>query len=79
MDVSSILLLSQGFFKPILSASISVHKYWEFLPYSILYHLDEVNCYGTEATLIECEHNGIGIADCVTPSEQPGVICYCKL
>ena len=76
MNVSSIM--SEVFYKPILPASITVRKHWEFLPYSILYHLDEVNCDGTEANLTECEHNEIGIADCSVSSEQPGVICYSK-
>ena len=36
--------------------------------------LDEVNCDGHEAKLIECEHNGIESHDC-SHSEDAGVTC----
>ena len=37
-------------------------------------HLDQVQCSGTELTLQECAHDGIGVHDC-SHSEDAGVIC----
>ena len=39
-----------------------------------LIHLDNVQCSGTEQNLTECQHNGIGIHDCVH-SKDAGVAC----
>ena len=36
--------------------------------------LDNVQCRGREATLLQCSHRGIGVHDC-THSEDAGVIC----
>ncbi|MYI72983.1 MAG: scavenger receptor cysteine-rich domain-containing protein, partial [Candidatus Dadabacteria bacterium] len=40
----------------------------------LLFMLDEVNCGGTENTLLECEHAGRGVHDC-TSWEYAGVKC----
>jgi len=37
-------------------------------------HLDQVRCSGTELTLQECAHRGVGVHDC-THLEDAGVIC----
>ena len=37
-------------------------------------HLDELRCTGTEATLLNCSHSGIGVSDCGHP-EDVGIIC----
>ena len=37
-------------------------------------HLDDVNCNGTETSLLNCSHQGIGRHNCVH-SEDAGVIC----
>ena len=39
-----------------------------------LYHLENVHCNGTESTLTECDHSGVGIYDCTTKTAV-GVIC----
>ena len=36
--------------------------------------LDDVNCYGTESTLLDCTHSTIGTSNCVH-SEDAGVKC----
>lgn len=40
----------------------------------LLYLLDEVDCDGTEDTLLECDHAGRGVHDCTT-WEYAGVTC----
>ena len=40
----------------------------------LLYLLDEVDCDGTENTLLECDHAGRGVHDCTT-WEYAGVTC----
>ena len=40
-----------------------------------LIHLDDVDCDGTETTLAECRHQGIGVHDCAAGLEEAGVIC----
>ena len=37
-------------------------------------HLDDLGCDGTEETLFNCSHRGIGINNCIH-SEDAGVIC----
>ena len=37
-------------------------------------HLDDVNCIGTETSLLNCSHNGIGQHNC-DHSEDAGVLC----
>ena len=44
----------------------------------LFYNLYEVNCNGTESSLIECEHNGVGPQDCVERYNVAGVICNSK-
>ena len=36
--------------------------------------LDNVGCTGNEANLTQCQHNGLGVHNCV-PSEDAGVFC----
>ena len=47
---------------------------YEFDAGTGLIHLDNVNCDGTESSITECEHLGIGIHDC-DHSEDAGVVC----
>ena len=37
-------------------------------------HLDSLRCSGTESTLLNCTHSGIGVTDCRHP-EDVGIIC----
>ena len=36
--------------------------------------LDDVVCFGTESTIVECFHSGIGVHDCVH-NEDAGAVC----
>ena len=39
-------------------------------------HLDEVRCTGTETSLLNCTHNGIGVyGDDCTHFDDVGIIC----
>ena len=38
-------------------------------------HLDQVQCSGTELTLQECPHGGVGVHNCFH-SEDAGVVCF---
>ena len=42
------------------------------------FHLDNVHCNGSENTLSECYHLGIGVHDCFQGSEEAGVNCNGK-
>ena len=49
---------------------------------SPLIHLDDVHCEGTENSLTECSHRGLGVYDCREGLDEAGVICtsvYCVL
>ena len=43
------------------------------------FHLDNVNCDGSERKLSECYHLGIGVHNCYQGSEEAGVICKSTL
>ena len=40
-------------------------------------YLSNVRCNGTERSLIQCQHDGLGVHDC-DHSEDAGVICISK-
>ena len=40
--------------------------------------MDNVDCSGNESKLSECQHQGVGIYDCVEGFEEAGVICTGK-
>ena len=37
-------------------------------------HLDDLDCVGTESSLLECHHRGWGVTNCFH-SEDVGVLC----
>eukprot|EP00057_Strongylocentrotus_purpuratus_P029542 XP_011684016.1 PREDICTED: deleted in malignant brain tumors 1 protein-like [Strongylocentrotus purpuratus] len=37
-------------------------------------HLDNVDCYGRESSILNCSHNGLGVHDC-THADDAGVSC----
>ena len=41
-------------------------------------HLDELQCLGSEETLLNCTHSGISVHDCDHP-EDVGIICQRSL
>ena len=41
-------------------------------------HLDDLQCSGAEATLLNCTHSGIGVHNCDHP-EDVGIICQRSL
>ena len=43
--------------------------------YSLQYHLDDVECSGSEDMLSDCAHGGIGVHNCI---EEAGVICSAR-
>ncbi|CAI8040135.1 Deleted in malignant brain tumors 1 protein [Geodia barretti] len=43
--------------------------------YPLQYHLDDVECSGSEDMLSDCAHGGIGVHDCMEMAEVAGVIC----
>ena len=42
------------------------------------YHLDNVQCRGSEVSLLSCSHSGIGVHNC-RPGNEAGVNCTGKL
>lgn len=43
---------------------------------SLSFHLDDVDCAGTESQLTECKHSGLGVHNCLFgEKEVAGVIC----
>ena len=42
---------------------------------SLFYYLDEVECRGSENSLIQCPHADIGSHNCLVRREEAGVIC----
>jgi deleted-in-malignant-brain-tumors protein 1 len=43
--------------------------------YPLLYHLDDVDCSGSEDMLSDCAHGGIGVHNCFVMAEEAGVTC----
>ena len=43
--------------------------------YSLQYHLDDVDCSGSEDMLSDCAHGGIGVHNCIEMAEEAGVTC----
>ena len=41
------------------------------------YHLDDVQCTGSEVSILSCSHSGIGIHNC-RPGNEAGVKCVGK-
>ena len=56
-----------------------MHGYPVLSNTSLLYHLDDVHCYGNEGMLSECGHNGLGVHNCVVNQDEAGVNCSGKL
>ena len=46
----------------------------QFGPGIVPIHLDDLNCFGNETTLSECQHNGVGNHDCLH-FKDASVIC----
>ena len=42
---------------------------------TLFLHLDDVSCYGNESKLSECRHRGVGITNCLSGTDEAGVIC----
>ena len=60
-------------FTPLASHQVSPNS-----SFSLIHHLDAVNCRGNESNLNECEHEGIGVHNCYVRLEEAGVVCECK-
>ena len=58
--------------------SLPVHRYPVLSNASLHYHLDDVHCSGYENMLSECEHNGLGVHNCVKRRDEAGVNCSGK-
>ncbi|XP_072168033.1 scavenger receptor cysteine-rich domain-containing protein DMBT1-like [Diadema setosum] len=41
-------------------------------------HIDDTRCYGSEASILDCQHRGVGMHNC-RHSEDAGVICLPKV
>ena len=39
------------------------------------FHLDNVSCTGNETKLSECMYAKVGVQNCITSSDEAGVIC----
>ena len=61
-----------------LPASTAVIEHRVLLNAPQIYHLDDVNCDGSENSLSDCPHAGIGVENCVTGAEEAGVMCTSK-
>ena len=61
-----------------LSVSIPVQRHFALSNEMLSYHLVNVNCSGNENMLSECDHNGIGIHNCLLGREEAGVMCKSK-
>ena len=42
------------------------------------FHLDNVSCTGNETKLSECMYAEVGVQNCITGSDEAGVICTGK-
>ena len=58
------------------STALSEHRVLSNSPQ--IYHLDDVNCDGSENTLSDCPHAGIGVENCAIGAEEAGVMCTSK-
>ena len=81
MDVSCVSQKFQSLQISFIALSVSIPIQRHFTPKNemLFYHLDNVNCSGSENMLSECDHNGIGITrNCYVRWEGAGVICKSK-
>ena len=79
MDVSVILYsFTSSISFSAFPASIALQHYYISLTASSAYLLDNVDCSGTESSLSDCRHNGIGVQNCNEGGREAGVICNCK-
>ena len=61
----------------LLPASAALGRHRVVSTSSLFYHLDDVNCNGTEMNLAECMHIGVGQHYCFE-RQKAGVICSSK-
>ena len=59
----------------IIPGPIALINYPVLSNYPLQYHLDDVECSGSEDMLSDCAHGGIGVHDCMEMAEVAGVIC----
>ena len=61
----------------IFSASYPLLSYRSDDP--LHYHLDNVHCIGNEIKLSDCDHQEVGVHNCLLQLQDAGVVCTSKL